>query len=145
VHSNWVWSLVSTDQARAVTRGGLIVALDGCGVAGLSQPGSSSATDVSGTLASDNVLMAYLYGNSQAIAGSGDPFTRGHYANHPTVWSRMKVAGDWLGKAHFERMKVNYQASTNPWELREGGMEMLVGDPFVDLQLNEASAVPVTN
>ncbi|MDD5312697.1 MAG: putative Ig domain-containing protein [Dehalococcoidia bacterium] len=132
VHSNSVWSLVSTAQARGITGGGLIVALDGCGVAGMSQPGSPSVTDGQG-FPSENVLLAFLYGNSQAVAGSGDPFTRGHYANHPTVWSRLVTFGDYLGKAHLERMKVNY-ASSDSASLREWSMEMLVGDPFVDLQ-----------
>jgi len=132
VHSNSVWSLVSTAQAKGITGGGLIVALDGCGVAGMSQPGSPSVTDGQG-FPSENVLLAFLYGSSQAVAGSGDPFTRGHYANHPTVWSRLVTFGDYLGKAHLERMKVNYASSDSP-SLREWSMEMLVGDPFVDLQ-----------
>jgi hypothetical protein len=134
VHSWWGGSIISTAQARAITKGGLIVALDGCGVAGMSQPGSPSRTDVDGWYASDNVLLGWLYGSSQAVAGSGDPFTRGHYANHPTVWNRLKVYGDYLGKAHLERMRVNYAGAMNAWELREAGGEMLVGDPFVDLR-----------
>ena len=132
VHSYYGWSLVSTDQARNMTGGGLIVALDGCGVAGMSQPGSPSMTDGQ-VLPSDNVLLAFLYGNSQSIAGSGDPFTRGHYANHPTIWSRMVTFHDYLGMAHLERMKINY-ASSDFMDLREWCQEMLVGDPFVVLQ-----------
>lgn len=132
VHSNWEWSLINTAQAKSMNNGGLIVALDGCGVMALTQPGSPSHAE--GAYASNNILLGFLYGASAAIAGSGDPFTRGHYGNHPTVWQRMQADGDYLGKAHLERMKVNYASSGNEWELRENGMEMLVGDPFIDLQ-----------
>jgi len=45
-------------------------------------PAGLASSVSSGTLASDNLALSYLYGSSRAIAALGDPFWRGHYANH---------------------------------------------------------------
>jgi hypothetical protein len=112
-----------------MTKAGLFVTLDGCGVAGYRMlralPVSNAAVTVN-----DNVLMSYLYGASR----NGDPFWRGHYHEHPTMYLHLKiVAGCYLGRAHLERNKEQYQRSLSASELREFGMEMLVGDPFMNL------------
>jgi hypothetical protein len=133
VHSNETFSLATTDEVNTITGGGLFVALDGCGVGGVSQPGSPSYTNAFPPV-SGNVLMAYLYGPSQALAGSGDSFWRGHYGKHPSIYLHLKtVPGSYLGAAHLQRVKELYQQGTDPGGFRELGMEMLVGDPFMDL------------
>jgi hypothetical protein len=133
VHSNEVWSLVSADQARGITKGALFAAMDGCSVAGFVQPGSPSYANT-GVQVSDNVLLAYLYGSSRAIAGGGDPAWRGHYANFPHLFEGMKVYGQYLGKAHLRRMIQNYaDAASDSYDLKERANEMLVGDPFMKL------------
>jgi hypothetical protein len=185
VHSEYYSSLVSVEQARAIQRAGLIVALDGCGVAGFRQvtaassldaryaapltstqvkelsqsescnafsfcqAGSSSRpsnaiaassaplsggsyTDVPNTI-QDNILGAYLYGASQALAGLGDPFWRGHYASVPTILSEMRSHHAYLGRAHWLRMKRLADQSPDAWSWRENGMEMLLGDPFLKI------------
>jgi hypothetical protein len=132
VHSNEIWSLVTADQARGITRGGLFVGLDGCNVAGYLQPGSPSYTNT-WVHVSDNVLMAYLYGASQAIAGSGDPAWRGHYGNLPVLFHAMKHGGQYLGQAHLTRMIANYERASTPYDLKEFANELLVGDPFMKL------------
>jgi hypothetical protein len=133
VHSWEGGSLISTEQAKSITRGGLLVVLDGCGVAGFGQPGSPSSVDDAGIMASDNVMLAYLYGNSQALAATGDPFVRGHYADAPVMFVTLKNHG-YLGKAHLDRMKESYaRAGDNPYDLRGYAAELLAGDPFVDL------------
>lgn len=133
VHSTDTSSLVVSAEARALTKAGLIVTLDGCGVAGFAQPGSPSGVDNPRTLPSDNILLSYLYGSSSALAGLGDPHWRGHYAHFPTVYQSLKEK-TYLGKAHLAQLKRLYAiAGTSPWELREHAGEMLVGDPFMDL------------
>ncbi len=76
-HSNEFFSIVTSQEAASITKGGLFIALDGCEVAAYQQPGSPSPVNTSATVQS-NVLMSFLYGASQSIAGSGDPFWRGH-------------------------------------------------------------------
>jgi hypothetical protein len=132
VHSNEIWSLVTADQARAITRGGLFVGLDGCNVAGYLQPGSPSYTNT-WVEVSDNILMAYLYGSSHAIAGSGDAAWRGHYGNLPVLFHAMKHGGQYLGQAHLTRMIANYERATTPYDLKEFANEILLGDPFMKL------------
>ncbi|WP_437675336.1 LamG domain-containing protein [Sorangium sp. So ce131] len=131
VHSWEGGSLIDAWQARQLTQAAALVALDGCSVLGFAQPGGRNV-DTSIAVA-DNIAMAYLYGSSKAVAAMGDPFWRGHYAHHPTIFRELKVNGSYLGAAHLVRMKRLYDsAGTSPWELREHGMEMLVGDPFLD-------------
>ncbi|HVJ22049.1 MAG TPA: carbohydrate-binding protein [Polyangiaceae bacterium] len=133
VHSNEYFSIVTSQEAAAITKGGLFTALDGCAVSGYYQPGSPSYVNTGASVAA-NVLMSFVYGAGKSIAGSGDPFWRGHYAKHTTMYKHMKtVSGSYLGKAHLERNKEQYQKATSDGELREFGMEMLVGDPFMNL------------
>jgi len=83
----------------------------------------------------DNIMGSYLYGSSQALAVMGDPFWRGRFAHYPTLWHHLVTQGSYLGKAHYLRMKRLYcEANNDPWVLREKGMEMLLGDPFLDLE-----------
>jgi hypothetical protein len=132
VHANEVWSLATTDEARDIQKGALFVGLDGCNVAGFLQPFSPSFVNT-WVHVSDNVLMAYLYGSSQAIAASGDPAWRGHYSNLPVVFHAMKHAGQYLGQAHLTRMRANYERASTPYDLKEFANELLVGDPFMKL------------
>jgi hypothetical protein len=132
LHSNEVWSLVGAEQARSITKGGLLVTLDGCGVSGFRQPGSSSWVDTP-VYVDTNIASAFLYGASNAVAVLGDPFWRAHYGHHPTLYREMKIRGAYLGSAHLTRMKYQYEISPTPWHLRENGMEMVLGDPFMDL------------
>jgi hypothetical protein len=132
VHSNEIWSLVTNEQARAITGGGLFIGLDGCNVAGYLQPGSPSYTNT-WVHVSDNVLMAYLYGSSHAIAGSGDAAWRGHYGNLPVLYHAMKHGGQYLGQAHLMRMVANYERAEDPYNLKEYANEILLGDPFMKL------------
>jgi hypothetical protein len=133
-HSDTTESVLSSEQARGLNGGGLFVPLSGCGVAGFFQPGSPSFVNT-GTSVYDNVLMSYVYGSSATLAGAGDPFWRGHYAKHPSLYLHLKqVPGSYLGLANHQRIKELYQISTDDGSFREFGMEMLVGDPFMDLQ-----------
>jgi hypothetical protein len=132
VHSEATFSLIGAAEARQLSNAGLIMALDGCGVLGFRQPGGSNV-DTTATVG-DNIALSYLYGSSRAIAALGDPFWRVHYAHFPTIYHALKQEGSYLGAAHFARMKKLYDISgSSPWELRDQGMEMLVGDPFMDL------------
>jgi hypothetical protein len=131
-HADETWSVVSSDQARTITRGGLLVGLDGCSVAGFRQPGSPSTVDTA-FYPDANLAVAYVYGSSNAVAVMGDPFWRGHYAHYPTIYRELRLYGSYLGRAHLVRMKKQYALSTTPWDLRENGMEMVLGDPFMDL------------
>jgi hypothetical protein len=132
-HSNEIFEIAYADQVRTMTKAGLFVALAGCGVGGFTQPGSPSYSDAV-TEAYGNVMLSYLYGSSQALAASGDPFWRGHDAFYPTMYQYLKsTPGSYLGRAHLERNKAEFQRSTSDGELREFGMEMLAGDPFMTL------------
>jgi hypothetical protein len=132
IHSDEYYSLASAAQARGITKGGLLVSLAGCSVSGFRQPGSPSFVDTA-AFVSDSVAAAYLYGSSNAVAVLGDPFWRGHYAHFPTLYREMTLYGQYLGAAHLVRMKRQYALSETGWDLRENGMEMLMGDPFMDL------------
>jgi hypothetical protein len=133
VHSSDQFSIIDSFQARALTKAGLIVALDGCGVAGFAQPGSPSGVDDSWVLPSDNIMVNYLYGSSSALAALGDPHWRGHYAHYPTLYQALK-AKTYLGKAHLTQLKKLYAiAGTSDYDLKEQAGEMLMGDPFMDL------------
>jgi hypothetical protein len=132
-HANETIEIATSAEVKGMTRAGLLVALDGCGVAGYTMPRSPSVSNAA-VAVDGNVLMSYLYGASQAIAASGDPFWRGHYAKHPTMYLHLKtVAGSYLGRAHLEPNKQMFPLAARPTELREFGMEMLAGDPFMTL------------
>jgi hypothetical protein len=134
VHSGETFSLISSADAKALTKAGLIVALDGCAVGGFSQPGSTSITDDTWVMPDTNILLSYLYGNSQAIAGTGDPFNRGHLGNVGVMTQALKIGKTYLGQAHLLRMKQNYaSAGSDPANLPEQAAELLVGDPFMNL------------
>ena len=115
-HGNEYWALIGTDQARALTSSGLVTFIDGCGAAGMAQPGAPAQSGVDTTaLASDNVLMAYLHGTSRALAGFGaltcgwvqrgaDPDQRTDVQRTPT--------NSYLGAANVVRLKI-YAAGTD--------------------------------
>jgi hypothetical protein len=133
IHSWEGQSLATTSEVRSITKGAILVTLDGCAVTGFGQPGSPSYVDDSFISVEDSVGPTYLYGQSNAIAVMGDPFWRGHYAQYPTIYKLMRLSGQYLGAAHLAQMKRQYAVSTNWYELRENAMEMLLGDPFMDL------------
>lgn len=133
-HALEEWSsIISNVEAKALTNAGLIVELNGCLVAGFAQPYSSSYvnTEVS---PSNNLALSFLYGSSKTIAVMGEPFSRVHYANYPLIHREMKVNRAYLGLAHRTRMAENYAAAGNSTlALKDHAIEMLLGDPFMDL------------
>lgn len=140
VHSNEVWSLLDPTQAASLTKGGLIVALDGCSVAGFGQPYSPSKPDDSTWLPSDTIPFGFLYGKSSALAVVGDPFARAHTSYLSAMYQDMKLNHDYLGAAHLVRMKALYAAADAGADLKDQAAEALFGDPFMDL--NTAAAPP---
>ena len=132
VHSCEDFSLVNSAQARAVTKGALVMLLSGCGVGGYRQPGNESFVDTS-CAPENNILCAWVYGSSQSLAALGDPFNRGHecYYERMIEWL---TKGEYLGLAHRKRLQCHYEGTPPPAELKENLMEMLIGDPFVDIK-----------
>jgi hypothetical protein len=139
-HGSEFEALLSTAQARALTNGGLITVLDGCGVAGFKQPGAPTQSGVDTTAqVSDNVLLAYLYGSSKALAAFGAPFWRGEYIEAPVLYNTLKVNGtptaSYLGAANLVRMKRIYSnTGGDKYALKSMQNEIMVGDPFIDLK-----------
>lgn len=131
VHSCENYSLVTDAQAREVTRGAYLMLLSGCGVGGFKAPGNAAFVD-SGVAPEHNVLCAWVYGRSLALAALGDPFNRGHESYYERMIGWM-AQGDYLGKAHLRRMQLQHERSPNAGELKENVMELVVGDPFFDL------------
>ncbi len=131
VHSCETFSLVNSDQARAIRQGARVMMLSGCGVGGYRQPGNPSFVD-SEVAPQQNILCAYVYGDSLALAALGDPFNRGHESYYERMIEWM-TQGDYLGQAHLKRLQLQYDTTPSPEELKENVMELLIGDPFVDL------------
>jgi hypothetical protein len=138
VHSESEGSLVGQAQAKLITNAGLIAVSSGCGVGGFAQPGAPTTTAVDvGTMASTNIMLAYLYGSSKAVASLGAPAWRGHYGHYPTMYESLKLGGAtaYLGSANKARLDRLYaQSAGNKWELKENTNEMMFGDPFMDLR-----------
>ena len=138
VHSESEGSLIGQAQAKTLTNAGLIAVSSGCGVAGFAQPGAPATTAVDvGTMAGTNIMVAYLYGSSKAVASFGAPAWRGHYGHYPTMYESLKLGGAtaYLGKANKARLDRLYtQSAGNKWELKENTNEMMFGDPFMDLR-----------
>src|SRR6185369_16801372 len=134
-HGNEFWALIGTAQAKALTSSGLITFVDGCGAAGMAQPGAPAQSGVDTTaLASDNVLLAYLYGTSKTLAGFGAPNLRVEYSEAPTLVSTLMSNGtptsSYLGAANIVRLKKIYAAAgTDKDALKSKQNEMMVGDP----------------
>jgi hypothetical protein len=130
VHSNPELSLVSWEQARDLRNGGLIALLNGCSVGGFAQPGSSTVVDTPVT-AERNVLVNIVYGQSGFVAAMGSVHDR-VTDERATPLLRHLYAGDYLGRAHFLRLRQqDRDVQDNPALLREF-QEILIGDPFVD-------------
>jgi hypothetical protein len=139
-------ALLDTAESAALSHAGLIVALGGSSVVGFAEPRAGSSVDIPNVLPSSSVGVAYLYGKSQALAVLGDPTQRGHAGNFPVVYATLKSAsGAYLGNAHRAQMLQNYTdagyercvAANNPncgYAVSETASEMLLGDPFLDLQ-----------
>jgi hypothetical protein len=124
-------NLPSGSEARAISKGGVIMVLSGNSVGAFEQPGGS-ATDFPAPI-DENIMGSLLYGAGQTISALGDPFYRGHYGHFPTIYAALKINKSYLGQAHLDRMKKLFAlAKDDPYLLREQGMEMLLGDPFVD-------------
>ncbi|MCX6800780.1 MAG: C25 family cysteine peptidase [Candidatus Diapherotrites archaeon] len=132
-HSYGGYSVISSEQAKNLTNGGMIMIGEGCSVAEFRQPNSSSYVD-SGFTAADNILLSYIYGSSNFLAAMGSPFNRGHSSQPEILIDAMKNNGDYLGKAHFKRMQRLYVLATNAYEQKEQMNEMLLGDPFLDTE-----------
>jgi hypothetical protein len=139
-HGDETWALLSTTEAKALTSSGLITFIDGCGAAGMVQPGAPAESGVDTTvLASDNVLLAYLYGSSKTLAGFGAPSLRVEYSEAPTLANALMVndtpTSSYLGAANMVRLQKIYAAAgTDKDALKTKQNEMMVGDPFVDLK-----------
>jgi hypothetical protein len=139
-HGDETWALLSTQEAKALTSSGIITFIDGCGAAGMVQPGAPAESGVDTTvLASDNVLMAYLYGTSKTLAGFGAPNLRVEYSEAPTLANAMIINGTptstYLGAANMVRLQKIYAAAgTAKDALKTKQNEMMVGDPFIDLK-----------
>jgi hypothetical protein len=132
-HGTDTFSLISADQARTLTKTGLVVGLGGCDAAGYQQPFSSSFVTTQ-TAVSQSLSIGYLYGSSKAVAVLSNPAVRNHYGNFPLVWRELKLNHAYLGAAHHTRMIENYaRAGSAPLDLKDWASEMLVGDPFMDL------------
>jgi hypothetical protein len=131
VHSNPELSLITSKQAYAMTNGGLIALLSGCSVGGFRQPGSHSYVDVQ-TMPGSNVLVSVVYGRSAFLAALGSPHNRVNDECAAPLFDEM-YSGGYLGKAHLLRLRQQDRDSADPGVLRTH-QEMLVGDPFVDLQ-----------
>jgi hypothetical protein len=132
VHSNETFSLVGEAEARQVERGALVMLLSGCGVGGFRQPGNPAFTDTQ-VAPAHNVLCAWVYGRSLALAALGDPFNRGHESYFEKIIEWL-CDGEYLGRAHRRRMELHHERSNSAGELKENLMEILVGDPFADLR-----------
>ena len=138
-------ALLDTAESAALTHAGLIVALGGSSVVGFAEPRAASSVDIPSVLPSSSVGVAYLYGQSQALAVLGDPTQRGHAGNFPVVYATLKTTpGAYLGRAHRAQMLKNYAdagyeqcvAANNAncgYTVSETASEMLLGDPFLDL------------
>jgi hypothetical protein len=132
-HGVDTFSLISADQARALTKTGLIVGLGGCDAASYAQPYSPSYVNTT-TQVSQNLSAAYLYGSSKALAVLSNPAVRNHYGNFPLVWRELKVNHKYLGAAHKVQLTENYnRAGGSRLDLEDWASEMLMGDPFMDL------------
>jgi len=131
VHSNPEISLISTQQAYAMTNGGLIALLNGCSVGGFRQPGSKSFVDVR-TAPENNVLVSVVYGRSSFLAALGTPHNRVNDEHATPLFEHMYADG-YLGRAHLLRLRDQDADSPDPGSLR-GRQEMLIGDPFLDVR-----------
>jgi len=129
VHSNPEFSLVSSQQAYDMTNGGLIALLNGCGVAGFRQPGSSPYVDVR-TMPDKNVLVSVVYGKSAFLAALGCPHNRVNDEGGTPLFQEM-YGGGYLGRAHLLRLRQQHRTSPDPGSLRTH-QEILIGDPFLD-------------
>jgi hypothetical protein len=135
VHSEDDNSLLTATEAKAITKGPLVLLLSGCAVASFAQPGSPSGTDHPWTSVNDNVSAGWLYGSSNVLAVLGEPHLRVHYAEYPTVMKEVKANHGYLGAAHFARQKKQYAiAGTDFIALKEDANEALLGDPFMDVE-----------
>ena len=132
VHSNPELSLVSWEQARDLSNGGLIALLNGCSVGGFAQPGSSAVVDTK-VMAERNVLANLIYGQSGFVAAMGSVHDR-VTDERATPLLRHLYAGGYLGRAHFLRLQQqDRDVQGNPALVREF-QELLVGDPFADAE-----------
>jgi hypothetical protein len=130
VHSNPGLSLVTFNQAREMSGGGLIALLNGCSVGGFRQPGSTSCVDTKAT-PEQNVLTNLIYGNSAFVAALGSTHDR-VTDEHGTPLLQNLYNGGYLGKAHLLRLQqADKDVHGNPMQLREF-QEILIGDPFAD-------------
>jgi hypothetical protein len=137
IHSHSEGSLISSIDAKTLTNNGLIAASSGCSVGGFAQPGAPATTAVDvPTMASSNIMLAYLYGTSKSVASLGDPHWRGHYAHYPTMYESLKLGGNtaYLGSANKLRLNRLYAEAGDKLGLKENSAEMLFGDPFMDLR-----------
>ncbi|MFA5742145.1 MAG: hypothetical protein WC874_04635 [Candidatus Izemoplasmatales bacterium] len=131
-HGSQDWGIIDSSEARELENGGMIMLGCGCSIAGFNQPGSVSSVDVY-NYAHENLLMSYLWGNSNFLAAIGDSFNRGHFPEYQEIINAMKNNRDYLGKAHLKQMQRLYGDSTSAYNLKENMQEMLLGDPFLDV------------
>ena len=131
VHSGPEVSLIRSTAAATMEGGGLIALLNGCGVGGFVQPGSTSFVDVA-TPAERNMLCCLVYGRSAFLAASGSVHNR-VTDEHGQALLPALYAGACLGQAHAAQLRHQDASAGNAEQMRQF-QEMLVGDPFVDVQ-----------
>jgi hypothetical protein len=131
VHSNPEYSLITTPQAKAMTGGGLIALLSGCSVGGFKQPGSRSAVDTN-TSVERNVLVSVVYGHSAFVAAMGTPHNRVDDECGTPLFAHM-YSGGYLGMGHLLRLRQEAKNSGDNMDALRTKQEMLIGDPFVDV------------
>ena len=141
VHSWEQAALISSAEADTLHNGGMIMIGLGCSTAGFRQPGSPSNVETA-TYPDDNILLSYLYGTSHFLTALGSPFYRGHAGHFEQIIDVMKNDGEYLGRAHWRRMRYLYENAQNEVNLKEQINEMLLGDPFLDAQPPVVSALP---
>ncbi len=129
VHSNPEISLLTTAQTKAMTGGGLIAMLSGCSVGGFKQPGSRSFVDTN-TSVDRNVLVSVVYGHSAFVAAMGTPHNRVEDEFGTPLLAHL-YAGDYLGAANLARLRAVAASSHGSGDRTR--QEMLIGDPFVDV------------
>lgn len=120
-HANEWWSIVSSDQARSMTGGGIVMTGSGCDVGRFSQPHPNSV--VSGAYPAENLLTSYVYGTSDFVAATGTTFTRQW---EPVFGELVALSHSepYLGKAYLENRRNNGMSQ----------LEILIGDPFLDFR-----------
>ena len=133
-HGMETWALLSSQEVEQIqeNHGGALAIIMGCGVAGFKQPGNTSFVDTAVSV-ENNLLINIIYGRSAFVATTGTTHIRGHADEFQVILQKMYQEHLYLGQAHKERLLYQDQlAGDVGYELR-GKHEILLGDPFLDV------------